>query len=171
MAARQEPQCRKFDGAARPRSFAGKARAERTLTSSDPRILRALDFIDNHLDRPVQLAEVARVAAVERKHFSRLFQRETGWRCSVLIRCRRLAYVQSFLVGSGATVAGVAAATGWDLRTMQRAFRKHTGLTPDAYRNAASVKSLRLLVPLDDHVPPPPPTIESETRQMPRSQR
>jgi transcriptional regulator GlxA family with amidase domain len=140
--------------------------ADLPLTSDDPRIQRVLRYLEAELDRPIRLAELARVAAIERKYFSVVFKRETGWHCFEFVRRRRLKRARSLLDQTRMTVAEVADRVGWDVRTLQRASLKRTGLTPEEYRNRDRAT---LLVPVADHerVAPDEPR-PLETRRRPR---
>ena len=102
------------------------------LTSDDARIERVLEHLEAHLDRSVSLAELARVAAVEQKYLSVLFKRKTGWRCFDYVRYRRLARAQELL--GRATSEQVAGAVGCHVRTLERTFARHMGLTPGEFR-------------------------------------
>jgi AraC family transcriptional regulator len=102
------------------------------LTSDDERVERVLQYLEAQPDRSVSLGELAQVAAVERKYFSVLFQRKTGWRCFDYVRHRRLARARDLL--QRATAEHVAAAVGCHLRTLERDFARQTGSTPGSYR-------------------------------------
>jgi two-component system response regulator YesN len=102
--------------------------------SLDPRICRALDYLVSHMDGPVRLADVAQAAAVERKYFSTLFRRETGKRCFDLLSELRVRSAQKMLERSRVGIGKVAASVGLSIRAFERAFRRHTGMTPGAYR-------------------------------------
>jgi transcriptional regulator GlxA family with amidase domain len=76
------------------------------------------------------------VAAVERKYFSVLFRRETGWRLFDYVRARRLARAAELLTER--SVTGVAEAVGCHVRTLERSFTRQTGSSPAAYRRGAA---------------------------------
>lgn len=123
--------------------IAQRVLSDAATTTADPRVTRALAFIGAHLDRPIHLNEVAAVAAVEPKHFSRLFHRKTGWRFADLVELLRVLRAQE-LLATPRSVADVAQRVGYrDLGTFERAFRRRTGLSPRSYRAAAPQRGTR----------------------------
>jgi transcriptional regulator GlxA family with amidase domain len=96
--------------------------------------VRALAHIEANLDRPVSLAELAKKAAVGRKHFSVLFRRQTGWLLFDYVRARRLSHAAVLL--RDATVEEVARALGMNVRTLERACARICGISPAALRDA-----------------------------------
>lgn len=116
----------------------------RSVVSVDPRSLplflrRALEFVENHYDSHLSLAEVARVACVSPTYLSRAFSHHCG--ASFVDVCHRVRVLaaQELLRDSGRTLADVAEQVGLtDASHLTRVFRKITGETPGAYRSQAA---------------------------------
>ncbi len=62
---------------------------DRTEPSHDSRIERAVAFIENNLDRPMDVDQLAAVAAMSRHHFQRCFKRHVGASVSHYVQGKR----------------------------------------------------------------------------------
>jgi AraC-like DNA-binding protein len=102
------------------------------------RRLRPLLFhlLDNLSDR-LSSAQAARIVSVERKYFSKFFQRETGFKFAWWNREIRIRLAVRLLQEKGRNIESVAVAVGYiDLTTFARAFKKCNGICPLAYRRS-----------------------------------
>lgn len=100
------------------------------------RINRVLDYIDRHLDTPLELAQLADVANFSRFHFHRIFAAWMGETVGDYARRRRLE-VAAFRMscGTGGTVLDIALGTGFGSgEAFARAFKLKFGCTPSAWR-------------------------------------
>lgn len=100
------------------------------------RLRRALEHLEAHLPRRVDLAQLAALAGLSQSHFSRAFKASTGmapyqWQLDARIR-----HAQVLLVDTHASLDQVAEATGFaDAVHFGRTFRKWVGATPAAWRS------------------------------------
>ncbi len=105
----------------------------KSLPSSQ--LQRVVEYLDAHLPRHVELAQLAALAGLSQSHFSRAFKASTGmapYRWQLDARIRR---AQALLIDTGASLEDVAQATGFaDAVHFGRTFRKLTGATPAAWR-------------------------------------
>jgi AraC-like DNA-binding protein len=104
---------------------------------SERRLDAVRSWIEKHALRNPSLAEMARQAALSPSQFTRLAQRE--WRESphALVLRLRIQGARDLLAGSDLTVAAVANRTGFaDAPSLTKAFRRHVGQPPDAWRRA-----------------------------------
>jgi AraC family transcriptional regulator len=93
-------------------------------------------YIEENLDQPLRLADLANVARISVTHFLRQFKRRFGCAPHVYVIQRRLARAQRLLAKTPLSIKEVAAASGFaDQSHMTRAFRKYLRTTPGAYRN------------------------------------
>jgi AraC-like DNA-binding protein len=96
---------------------------------------RVVEYLDAHLPRHVELAQLAALAGLSQSHFSRAFKASTGmapYRWQLDARIRR---AQTLLIDTSASLEDVAEATGFaDAVHFGRTFRKLTGATPAAWR-------------------------------------
>ena len=85
------------------------------------------------------LAEVAAVGGVHPAHLAREFRRHHHTSVASYVRCLRLTWAQGRLASSGDSIASVALEAGFaDQSHFTRAFRRHSGLTPHAFRERAT---------------------------------
>lgn len=96
---------------------------------------RVVEYLDAHLPRRVELAQLALLSRLSPSHFSRAFKVSTGmapYHWQLASRVRR---AQALLVNSDASLEQVAEATGFaDAVHFGRTFRKLIGATPAAWR-------------------------------------
>lgn len=100
------------------------------------RMNKVLDHIDQHLDRPLDLAALAEVAHFSPFHFHRLFAAWMGETLGEYLRRRRLEAGAVRLAGNhSVAVLEVAVAVGFASgEAFARAFKLHFGCSPSAWR-------------------------------------
>ena len=104
---------------------------------SPGRLAMLLRHIDAQLDGTLKVADLAALAGLSRAHFSRAFRRMTGEPPQRFVLKRRLSRARELLSGSDATVADIAARTGFSSEPhLAAAFRREVGTTPGRYRAA-----------------------------------
>jgi transcriptional regulator GlxA family with amidase domain len=87
------------------------------------------------LDRPLDVATLARHALVSPRTFARRFRAETGTTPHRWLLQQRLLRARRMLEGTDASIEEVVSACGFGSAASLRAhFRRHTGTTPTAYR-------------------------------------
>jgi AraC family transcriptional regulator len=110
--------------------------AERT---PPPWLLRAQELVHARFREPLRVAEVAREVDVHPGHLARAFRQHFQVPLGSYVRRLRLEWVATELLDSDDSLASVALAAGFaDQSHLTRAFKCHTGLTPQAYRRAKS---------------------------------
>ena len=107
------------------------------------RVNRAVAYIQNNLSQPLQLADVAKVAAFSSFHFHRIFKAAMGETLNVFVKRTRLERALYLLTHrAGASLTEIALACGFASSSeFSRSFRKHYGVAPrqfdlDAFRLA-----------------------------------
>lgn len=100
------------------------------------RMNRVLNYIDQHLDQPLELAQLADVANFSRFHFHRIFAAWMGETLGDYARRRRLEKAAFRLsCGTNESVLETALATGFGSgEAFARAFKQKFGCTPSAWR-------------------------------------
>jgi AraC family transcriptional regulator len=107
------------------------------------RLKRVLDYIADHDDEDLTVADLAAVACLSRFHFARAFREATGATPHRYVSARRLERAKLLLVQTGASLAQIALSCSFSSQAnFTRAFRRATGLTPGEYRRAAGRPSL-----------------------------
>lgn len=107
------------------------------LTTRDPLVKRALLLMQQTLDTPLTVAELAARLGVSRRKLERHFAEALDLTPSEAGRMIRLAQVRLLLERSDRSVTGIATDTGFaDASHLIRVFRAAYGETPDAWRRA-----------------------------------
>ena len=117
--------------------IAGAQRVVRKLTGgvepsvvSDERILRAIAYINSHLDAPLTLEEVAEVAFLSPSRFRHLFVEQTGEALRPYILWRRFVRVWE-LMQAGESLSAAAHSAGFaDAAHLSRTSRRMFGFPP-----------------------------------------
>jgi AraC family transcriptional regulator len=127
------------------RRYANVRRAESLELSRvglvDRRIRRAVELMHAHLERDLQLGELARAAHLSPFHFARLFKKLTGATPHAYLAALRAERAQTLLAETDLSVTEVGARVGYASSShFAKAFRLATGLTPRAFRNAVIKK-------------------------------
>jgi AraC family transcriptional regulator len=120
---------------------AAPADTHRVGTALDQRRLRrVIDYIEQNFERDLSLADLAEVACLSRHHFARAFREATGTPPHRYISIRRLEHACRLLAEPDVSLAEVAFACSFSSQTnFTRAFRRHVGLSPGAYRRRANL--------------------------------
>ena len=107
----------------------------------------SIDFIEQHLDEPLDVGEIAGKAALSPFYFQRIFGAMCGLTVSDYIRARRMTLAAQELVRSEAKVIDVAVKYGYDSPdSFTKAFQRFHGITPSQAREPGA--PLRSLAPL-----------------------
>ncbi|MEV4739234.1 AraC family transcriptional regulator [Streptomyces sp. NPDC049555] len=104
---------------------------------------RAMDHIEEHLDGPLDVADLARIAMTSEYHFRRLFSALAGLPLSEYVRRRRLTVAGAEVLAGERTLLDVAVRYGYgSAEAFARAFRGMHGVGPgEARRNGAALHS------------------------------
>jgi transcriptional regulator GlxA family with amidase domain len=105
------------------------------LSTADPLVKKALNLMQQSLDVPPTVAELADQLDVSRRKLERHFRQALGMSPGAADRRLRLAQVRFLLDASDRSVTQIAAETGFcDASHLIRLFRDAEGVTPEAYR-------------------------------------
>jgi AraC family transcriptional regulator len=105
-----------------------------------PRTLRrVIDYIETDLSRPFTIVGLAQVAGVSPRHFIRAFQESAGQTPLRFVHRLRVERAKQFLLDPRRTATEVALDCGFShAQHFSTAFKKATGVTPSAFRRAAT---------------------------------
>jgi AraC family transcriptional regulator len=109
------------------------------LTGALPflKLRRILDYINDHLDREVSLADLATIVDLSPYHFARLFKQSMGMAPHQYLIERRIEAAKRLLATTHFSIAEIAYQVGLSSQShLTNLFRKRVGMTPSAYRNA-----------------------------------
>lgn len=106
---------------------------------SDAAILKLQDWLDEHYDQPVTLQFLAAQCGLTERSLIRRFRAATGDTPVGYLQILRIEAARQRLESSRISVEEVTRQVGYeDLSSFSRLFRKHTGLSPGAYRSRFS---------------------------------
>src|SRR5690606_16237087 len=101
------------------------------------RLLRVLAYVDAHLDGPLDVPTLARVAAFSPFHFQRQFSALFGISIGRYVQLQRLRKASLELAFRDSTVTDAALSGGYAAaEAFSRAFRRELGVSPSAFREA-----------------------------------
>jgi AraC family transcriptional regulator len=103
--------------------------------AAEPRILRALDYIEAHLAQDISLDDLAAIAAMSRFHFARAFREAVGMPPHAYVVSRRIKRAKELLRATRLSINEIAWRVGYSNSAKFAAqFRKLTGATPRVWR-------------------------------------
>jgi AraC-like DNA-binding protein len=109
----------------------------------DRSLRRAIAFIREHASEPLGLAKVSRVAGFAPGYFSKLFRRTEGITFREYTQKLRIRQAGQMLLSTTLSAEKVGHLCGFRTRQCFHAiFRRHTGMTPFAYRRRAPPEAL-----------------------------
>ena len=99
------------------------------------RLARIRAWVNKNYAAPVSLTIAARVAGLNAKYFSKFFRDKTGIRFTEWVHSVRVEKATQMMRRSNYPITTVAYDVGFrDLRTFERVFKRHMGMTPRDYR-------------------------------------
>ncbi|WP_127533415.1 AraC family transcriptional regulator [Paenibacillus kobensis] len=123
-----------------------------------PQIVKAIDYIEEHLEEPLTVEGLAERAGWTHEHFTRLFARHTGRTPREMIIQRRIERACQLLLYDETTVKEVAYAVGFsDENYFCRVFKSVKGVTATQYRKKYYNPRNRGLYPASKGETPIPP--------------
>ncbi len=106
-----------------------------TYSTTDPYILKALQYIHQHIDRPFVVNDIVEQVPLSRRLLETRFRKETRKSVYQYILHLRIERFTQLLLRSDDPIAEIALQTGFqDVRNMARPFRAVKGCTPLEYR-------------------------------------
>lgn len=99
------------------------------------RLGRVEKYVRDNLSRPIALEDAADAAGLEPKYFSAYFRKKTGICFRYWLSAVRVNHAKALMRKQDRPITDVAYCTGFrDLRTFERAFKTHAGMTPSDYK-------------------------------------
>ena len=109
------------------------------------RINKAIDYVNNNLDRSISLEELAEVSFFSPFHFHRIFVAITGESVNNFTNRIRLEKVAKFLKFSDKPISDIAFESGFSSSsTLSRTFKKHFGISPSSYRKGGEIENSKI---------------------------
>jgi AraC family transcriptional regulator len=102
---------------------------------SKHQLIQVLDYINEHLDRDIKLANLAALLGMSQFHFSHLFKQSIGIAPYQYLLQQRLERAKQLLKQSDRSIMEIALDCGFNSHShLSKQFRQFTGVTPKAYR-------------------------------------
>jgi AraC family transcriptional regulator len=96
---------------------------------------RALDHIEAHLGSQIEIQEIAKLVALSRSHFSRIFKRCVGFSPRAYISARRVEQAKLMMRCTSERLSDIAVVCGFaDQPHLNRHFRRIVGMSPGLWR-------------------------------------
>ena len=106
------------------------------------RLHRVVQYIEENLQQPMRLGDLSALVHMSPYHFARLFAGSTGAPPHRFIMRRRIETARALLATDGMRISEIARAVGFCTAShFATTFRRVVGVTPSAYRRAASDQS------------------------------
>ncbi|GAB1482659.1 AraC family ligand binding domain-containing protein [Treponema sp.] len=108
-----------------------KAVGDRARPARHNYAVQARCFIEEHFERPIKVADVARFIGLDREYLSSLFKAETGTTMKKLLTELRMEKASHLLSEGSLSVAQVATTLGYrEYAVFERAYKKARGVSP-----------------------------------------
>lgn len=104
---------------------------------SDAGIANVLEYIEENLRRPLDIDKLTKVSGLSRNYLSRRFRSKFGMTISHYVLKRRIDQACELMESTDAAIQSIAAQVGLpDLQHFNKRFRRITGVSPRAFRQA-----------------------------------
>lgn len=108
---------------------------QQAAPNQDPRIARALDYLELHMAEKILIEDVAAAVGLSASRLAHLFRQHTGQSIQQHLELRRMQVAAELLRRTGFPIQQVAATTGFDSPFyFSRRFAQWAGLSPLAFR-------------------------------------
>jgi AraC-like DNA-binding protein len=99
------------------------------------RLKRAIDYVEENLDQPVTLADIASAAGLSRMHFAAQFRKSTGQRPHQYLLSRRIERAQELLTTTDMPIVEIALSVGFQAQShFTTIFKRLVGQPPHCWR-------------------------------------
>ncbi len=106
-----------------------------TMEAYETSVVRAIRHMKEHLAEPLDLDELAQIAAISKFHFVRVFDETTGTTPHHFLSCLRVQRAKELLVKSETTITDVCLEVGYNSPgTFSNTFSELVGLSPQEFR-------------------------------------
>lgn len=98
-------------------------------------LLQVLEYINEHLDRDIKLADLAQLLGMSQFHFSHLFKQAIGTAPYQYVLQQRVERAKQLLKQTDRSIMEIALECGFNSHShLSKHFRQFTGITPKAFR-------------------------------------
>ena len=102
---------------------------------SEPQLLQVLEYINEHLNQDIKLADLAQLVGMSQFHFSHLFKQSMGKAPYQYLLQQRVERAKQLLKQTNRSIMDIALECGFNSHShLSKQFRQFTGMAPRAYR-------------------------------------
>ena len=102
-------------------------------------LLQVLDYINDHLEQEIRLANLAQLLDMSQFHFSHLFKQSIGMAPYQYLLQQRVERAKQLLKQTDQSIMDIALLCGFNSHShLSKQFRQLTGMTPKIYRSNVS---------------------------------
>lgn len=127
-------------------------------TRYQERINWVIDYVNNNLNEPLSLDELAKIACFSSYHFHRIFMAITGETVNNFTNRLRVEKAARLLKFSKRSASYIALECGFSSpSTFSRSFKQYFGSTPNEYRKKGTIENSKIckeLFPINEHLAP-----------------
>jgi AraC-like DNA-binding protein len=115
-----------------------------TVEAYETSVVRVIRHMKEHLAEPLDLDEIARIAAISKFHLVRVFDETTGTTPHHFLACLRIQRAKEILLSSDRPITDVCMAVGYNsLGTFSKTFSELVGVPPQEFRALPKRLSVR----------------------------
>ncbi len=104
-----------------------------------PRLKKLREHVEQTYSEPISLGKAAGIAALESSYFSSYFRAKVGITFTDWLRQVRTEKAMALMKAGDFSITHIAYEVGFgDLRTFERAFKKHTRMTPLQFKKTVA---------------------------------
>ncbi len=104
-----------------------------------PRLKRLREYVEQNYSERIPLEKAAQIATLESSYFSSYFRAKVGITFTDWLRQVRISKAMELLKARDFSITHIAYEVGFgDLRTFERAFKKHTRMTPREFKKTVA---------------------------------
>ncbi len=104
-----------------------------------PRLKRLHEYVEQNYSEPISLKKAAGIVALESSYFSTYFRAKVGITFTDWLRQVRISKAMELMKAKDFSISEVAEEVGFaDLGTFERAFKKHTLMTPMEFKKSVA---------------------------------
>ncbi len=130
-------------------------------------INKSIDYINGNLNQSIDLKSIAEVANISEFHFHRIFKAFIGESVGSFITRLRLENAAQKLQLTNFTLTEIAERTGYQSQySLSKAFKKHFGVTPSAFKNIQTYFSSQISGPDYEPLELHPKITQIESKQL-----
>src|SRR5271166_4838161 len=114
---------------------AARVRRTDTVEAYEAAVERGIRHMKQHLEKPLDLDEIARSAAISKFHLVRIFDEITGTTPHHFLACLRMQRAKQLLLSSDSSITDICLEVGYtSLGSFSKTFSSLVGISPQEFR-------------------------------------